>query len=155
MIQKCSNQHVEISWDWASSLVLNCPICAMRREEEGKVYDEVEEIVEEKEEEIRKLEEIVEENEKTIGEKEETIRGLEHRIESSVLGQIDRLRKEVVQNEEMIREKEKEKEEIIMGNEEVIRKKEREFSALTNRVIPAHIPYEQYEKFLAEQRRRR
>ncbi len=67
ILEKCSDQHIEISWDWSDNLVLKCPLCTMRQEQvsEGDITNSERDIIN-KEEEIEELEGKVEDLEERV-----------------------------------------------------------------------------------------
>ncbi len=150
MTEKCSNQHVEIHWNWEDTLMA-CPICTIRQEAVSN------EELDAKEEDIRSLEWDLEERDKdiehlenTIKEHKDTIDALNIRIRQSVLGEIDRLGEKIETLKKVNEETVKIKERIIEQKNDIIDARERDLNMLERRVVPSHIPHEQYDKYLQE-----
>ncbi len=158
-MEKCSNNHTPIHWDWEDAMTLKCPLCTERREIVTEEVDDYElenlrAVADELGNNVNSLEHIIDEKDENIAEKDEeinelkaTISDLKVRISESVLGEMDRLKEKM----EKLRE---EKNTIIIEKNHKLRNQENDLKVLENKVIPPHIPFEQYQKYLDERRER-
>ncbi len=154
MTEKCSNQHVEIHWNWEDTLMA-CPICSLRQEaitdeEHNRELDAKEEDISSLEYDLEERDKDIESLEDTIKEHKDTINALNVRIRQSVLGEIDRLGEKINTLKKVNEENIKIKERIIEQKNDIIDARERDLNMLERRVVPSHIPHEQYERYLRE-----
>ncbi len=136
-------------------MTLKCPICSEVETEEEvdeSALETLRDDVDEAQSTINSLEYVIDEKDETISERDGeindlkvTVKELTTRISESILGEVDRLKERLVQ----IRD---EKNTIIIEKNYTIERKEDEVRALEGKVIPPHIPFEQYQKYLDERR---